>query len=276
MYNSSMTISTRFHRGKKPSVGLPATRRVRLARAVSRFLLLLGALSLLAALLYAGYWVLNSWLMDRDRYLWAKDVAAMSVPDMTLTPSPVPTATPLPPATPTPTPTASPTREPTPVPPPAPVQIRIPTLGVKRSIIKLPRVRDRETSAWTWNTKKLFRRGRSDLVGHWEGSAYPGQAGNMILVGHNYGYGYNGVFLRIGSLRPGQKIQVVNAAGKVFVYSVTQVERVKWRRQTLGELTQHLKFLSPSGPERVTLVSCAGAEVEPFPERVYVVAEPVR
>jgi hypothetical protein len=276
MYNSSMTISTRFDRGKQRTVGLPATRRVRLARLVSRFLVLLGALSLSAALAYAAYWVLNSWLMDRDRYLRADDVAAMSVPAMTLTPSPVPTSTPIPPATPTPTPTASPTPLPTPVPPSPPIQIRIPALGVKRSIIKLPRVRDRQTSAWTWNTDKLFRRGRNDLVGHWEGSAYPGEAGNMILVGHNYGYGYNGVFFRLGSLRPGQEFRVVNGAGQVFVYRVTQVERVRWRLKTLGELTQHLSLLAPGGPERVTLVSCAGAEVEPFPERIYVVAERVR
>ena len=276
MYNSSMTISTRFDRGKQPTVGLPASPRVRLARVVSRVLLLVGALSLIAALAYAAYWVLNSWLMERDRYLRTDDFAAMSVPAMTLTPSPVPTSTPIPPDTPTPTPTASPTPPPTPKPPPAPVQIRIPAIGVKRSIIRLPRVRDRQTSAWTWNTDKLFRRGRNDLVGHWDGSAYPGEAGNMILVGHNYGYGYNGVFLRLGNLRPGQKFQVVNAAGQVFAYRVTQVERVRWRRKTLGELTLHLSLLSPGGSERVTLVSCAGAEVEPFPERIYVVGVPVR
>lgn len=276
MYNSSMTISTRFDRGKQPRVGLPASPRVRLARIVSRLLVLVGALSLIAALAYAAYWVLNSWLMERDRYLRTGEFAAMSVPDMTLTPSPIPTSTPPPPATSTPTPTASPTLPPTPKPPPAPVQIRIPAIGVKRSIIKLPRVRDRQTGAWTWNTNKLFRRGRSDLVGHWEGSAYPGEAGNMVLVGHNYGYGYNGVFLRLGNLRRGQKFQVINAAGQVFSYQVTRIERVRWRRKTLGELTQHLSLLSPGGAERVTLVSCAGADVEPFPERIYVVGEPVR
>lgn len=276
MYNSSMTIDARFDRGKQPAVGLPASRRVRLARLVSRLLLLVGAFSLVAALMYAAYWVLNGWLIARDLYLWADEVAAMSVPAMTSTPLPTPIPTSIPPATATITPTPAPTPIPSPAPPPPPVQIRIPALGVKRSIIKLPKVRDKETLAWTWNTEKLFRRGRSDLVGHWEGSAYPGEAGNMVLVGHNYGYGYNGVFFRLGSLRPGQKIEVVNAVGQTFVYRVTQVERIKWRRKTLGELTQHLSLLSPGGPERVTLVSCAGAEVEPFPERIYVVAEPVR
>jgi LPXTG-site transpeptidase (sortase) family protein len=153
------------------------------------------------------------------------------------------------------------------------VQIRIPALGVTRSIVILPRVKDRRTGAWTWNTKSLLRTGRSDLVGHWQGSAYPGQAGNMILVGHNYGYGYNGVFVRLASLKSGQKVYVVNKTGQTFVYRVTTVKRVPWRLQNFGELTQHLSFLSPGGSERVTLVSCGGANFEPFPERIYVVAE---
>jgi LPXTG-site transpeptidase (sortase) family protein len=145
---------------------------------------------------------------------------------------------------------------------------------VQRSIIPLPRTRDRQTGAWTWNTNRLFRPGRPDLVGHWEGSASPGETGNVILVGHNYGYGYNGVFVRLASLRKGQKVHIVNQAGKTFTYEVVEVKKLRWRRQSLGELTQHLNYLSPGGPERVTLVSCAGADMEPFPERVYVVAEP--
>jgi LPXTG-site transpeptidase (sortase) family protein len=98
----------------------------------------------------------------------------------------------------------------------------------------------------------------------------------MILVGHNFGYGYNGVFVRLGSLRPGQQVYVINQIGQTFTYQVRSVSRVKWRHKSFGELTQHLSFLSPGGSERVTLVSCGGANVEPFPERVYVVADRVQ
>jgi LPXTG-site transpeptidase (sortase) family protein len=156
-----------------------------------------------------------------------------------------------------------------------PVKIRIPTLRVTRSVIELPRIRDRHSGAWTWNTNRLFRSGRPDLVGHSEGSANPGQEGNMILVGHNYGVGYRGVFVGLSRLRPGDKVQVVSKAGETFTYRVETVKRVKWQRKSFGELTQHLNFLAVGGPERLTLVSCAGADFEPFPERVYVVAEPV-
>lgn len=255
---------------------LTVKQRVRVGRIVSNVLLAFGALVLVAALAYAGYSALNTWLMGQNRYLRSDGVAAIPVPAMTWTPSPTPTPTIPPTHTATPTPISTPTPTPTPTPLPAPVRIQIPALGVSRSIIRLPRVMDYRAGGWTVNTDLLFRSGRSDLVGHWDGTSHPGQEGNMILVGHNYGYGYNGVFVRLGSLRPGHQVHVVNGVGQTFVYQVSRVQRVSWRRQSFGELTQHLSFLSPGGRERLTLVSCAGANFEPFPERIYVVAEPVQ
>jgi LPXTG-site transpeptidase (sortase) family protein len=255
-----MEIGARLRTGKDPSTTVTAVPGGWLARTLATLLILLGTLSVLAAAAYAAYSMLNTWLMNQDRYLRGQRLAAFTVPDMTWTPSPSPTPSALPTHTGTPTPTPSVTPTPRPQPPPSPVRIRIPALGVNRSIIPLPRVRDRRTGAWTWNTDRLFRSGRSDLVGHWQGSAYPGQDGNMVLVGHNYGYGYNGVFVHLGKLRKGQKIYVVNQSGQTFVYRVTEVQRLPWRLKSFGELT---------------LVSCAGAEVEPFPKRIYVVAEPV-
>lgn len=254
----------------------PVKSGARAAKVVSNTIFALGLLLLVAAALYAGYALMNTWLIGQQHYLTDHNVLPIPVPAMTFTPSPTPTATPTPTIPPTPTPIPSPTPTATPTPPPAPVQIRIPALGITRSIIPLPKVRDRATGSWTWDTKKLFRSGRSDLVGHWEGTAFPGQPGNMILVGHNYGYGYNGVFVRLGSLKPGSQVIIVNKAGQTFTYKVTSVNRVKWRTQSFGELAKHLEFLAPGGPEQVTLVSCAGADVEPFPERIYVVAEPVK
>jgi len=145
----------------------PRSSRKRVGYFLSSVLFLLALLVLLAAAAYAGYALLNTWLMGQSHYLQAGGIAPLSVPAMTWTPSPTPTPTPLPTHTPTPTPIPTPTPTPTPQPPPPPVQIRIPSLGVTRSIVKLPRVRDRETGAWTWNTHRLFRSGRSDLVGHW-------------------------------------------------------------------------------------------------------------
>lgn len=254
----------------------PVKSNARAARFLSNAVFVLGLLLLVAAASYAGYALMNTWLIGQHHYLADNNVLPISVPAMTFTPSPTPTPTPTPTITPTPTPIPSPTPTATPQPPPDPVQIRIPALGITRSIVALPKVRDRATGAWTWDTKRLFRTGRNDLVGHWEGTAFPGQPGNMILVGHNYGYGYNGVFVRLGSLKPGKQVIIVNKTGQTFTYEVISVNRVKWRAKSFGELAKHLEFLAPGGPERLTLVSCAGADVEPFPERIYVVAEPVK
>jgi LPXTG-site transpeptidase (sortase) family protein len=168
------------------------------------------------------------------------------------------------------------TPTPTPDPEARPVQIRIPAIKVKRSIIGLPKIRDKKTGSWTQDLDVLFRKGRKDLVGHYEQSAQPGQEGNTILVGHNYGYGTKGVFLKLKRLKPGKRIEVVNAAGQAFAYRVKSVHKVPWKSKGTDELLQHARLLSLSGAERLTLVTCGGSRVQPFPARLYVVAEPIR
>jgi LPXTG-site transpeptidase (sortase) family protein len=157
-----------------------------------------------------------------------------------------------------------------------PVQIRIPSIKVKRGIVALPLIQDPGTGSWTRDLKALFRKGRKDLVGHYEESAQPGQPGNTILAGHNYGYGTKGVFLRLGRLKQGMKIEVVNASGQAFIYRVESVYKIPWKSKDAEELIQHARLLAPSGSERLTLVTCGGGKVYPFPARIYAIAEPVR
>jgi len=284
----------------QPAASDPAPRRTSW-----RLLAALGALFLLGGAACAAYLTLHSWLARQDRYLAIDDTVSLAVgqasaaqadllPTSTAvppqaisaadgTPTPVaatgsPTAgattvpsrppsgaTPPPIATPTPRPPASPT---------AAVRIRIPAIGVDRSIIEVPLAYNPGSGTWKRDYTKLFRGGGQDLVGHWGGSASPGQPGNMILVGHNYGYGYNGVFLHLGRLTAGQQIEVVNGAGQTFAYRVTTVVSVPWTKKNDQEMAQHLAYLSVGGPERLTLVTCGGSNWAPFPDRVYVVAAP--
>jgi LPXTG-site transpeptidase (sortase) family protein len=155
-----------------------------------------------------------------------------------------------------------------------PVHIQIPELDIERSVIGLPQVQDTRTGAWSRDVRRLWRTSRNDLVGHWGGSAYPGQEGNMVLVGHNYGYGHAGAFLHIGQLKPGQEVKVVTALGNLHTYEVTGVARLKYVKRDAAELAKHTDLLAPGGKERLTLVTCAGAGVAPFAERIYVIAEP--
>ena len=177
-----------------------------------------------------------------------------------------------------PTPTSSPSPAPSPSPtaktyPPA-VRIRIPAIGVDRSIVEVPLTYDSSSETWKWDYKQLFRQGKTDLVGHDSSSASPGQPGNTILVGHNYGYGVNGVFLRLKRLKPGHQVEVVNATGQTFTYQVTEVTSVPWTTKDQQQLLEHQEYLSVEGPERLTLVTCGGSHWAPFPDRVYVVAQP--
>jgi LPXTG-site transpeptidase (sortase) family protein len=233
-------------------------------------LFVLGALALLAAAVCASGIALNTWLRDQDHYLMLEDIVPLPAPKI-MQPTSVVPATPVSAVHSTPAPRATgaaPALQP-------PVQIRIPALKVERTIINLPAERDPNTGITIRDVDKLFRRGRKDLVGHWGGSASPGQDGNMILVGHNYGVGYNGVFVRLGRLKEGQKVFVTDKAGNSFTYVVDTVQRVKWRRKDSAELEAHWEYMSPSGPERLTLVTCGGANIEPFPDRIYVVAYPL-
>lgn len=247
---------------------VPASRRSSLGRSFANGLIIGGVLLLMGAVVYATYAMLSGWLMEQDRYVLNRDIAPLSILDARTSPADqVENASEVSSLLPSAVSSAAEAS--------APTQIRIPALNVERSIIELPLTRNPRTGAWTRNLDTLLRTGRSDLVGHWGGSSFPGQAGNTILVGHNYGYGTRGVFVRLGRLKAGQEVTVVNEEGQTFIYRVETVERVKWRRKDLEEARQHSTFLAPGGPERLTLVTCGGATVEPFPERIYVVAEPV-
>jgi LPXTG-site transpeptidase (sortase) family protein len=204
-----------------------------------------------------------------DLWLWPEGDSALSQPSAPQEPTPFALASWLADSTSTPLPLA------TPVIYPAAVRVRIPAIGIDRSIIEVPLTYDSQTNTWSQDYRQLFRDGREDLVGHHLGSASPGQPGNTVLVGHNYGYGVNGVFLRLGRLKAGQQVEVVNAAGQTFTYKVTEVTQIPWTTKDQQQLLSHQQYLSVGGAERLTLMTCGGSSWAPFPDRVYVVAYPV-
>jgi LPXTG-site transpeptidase (sortase) family protein len=142
-------------------------------------------------------------------------------------------------------------------------------LGIKRSIVPVGRVS--RGSNLEWNTDKLFAKsGRKDLVGHLEDSVNPGERGNMVLVGHNYNrgaYNWTGVFHSIHRLKKGDVIVVISASDKEYRYRVERVEKVP-RKHTL----KHITRLGPSQDEQLTLATCGGANIAPFPAVTYVTA----
>lgn len=191
-----------------------------------------------------------------------------------ITPEELPTATEIPPI-PTaipPIPTAI--LEPIPTGPDPIVRISIPAIKAKRAVIDIGLI-DGKNGSPEWNTDRLFdTNNRPDLVGHLEGSAYPGESSNIVLVGHNYTYTGNGIFVNLNDLQPGNTIKLTTENGKEYTYEVVKVKSIPYSTSGNG-LDRHQRFLDPTPTEQLTLVTCGGANVGVFNRRVYVVAEPV-
>ncbi len=168
--------------------------------------------------------------------------------------------------------------KPQPIPSPAaPVWIEIPRIGVDRAVVTMGLVNWGEQLEW--DTDSLFATSsRPDLVGQLEGSANPGQPGNIVLAGHNYNRGvfnWNGVFYSLGALQPGDLVYLVDENDVRFTYRVDRVDQLPWPAPSADVALAHIKRLAPSPDEILTLVTCSGGTIAPFPARVYVTARRV-
>lgn len=238
--------------------------RQRRISVVSSVLLFSGSCLLIIVFITYLYTRFEAWAQTQPRALTSDQMVWFEVPPMT--PLPSPTVTPLPTATPTPTPTPGP-----------PVQIKIPKIQVERAIVPVGLVN--RGGRLEWDAQSLFATsGRRDVVGHLDGTANPGQQGNIILIGHNYNRGaYNwlGVFYSIHQLKEGDVIYLLNENNDIFSYQVEKVDKVRWKSYSDANALKHVVYLSPTQDETLTLVTCGGANFAPFPSRVYVVAKPL-
>ena len=199
-------------------------------------------------------------------------------PTETPTPTATPTETPTPTVTPTPLPTATlaPTEElpPEPVDPSQPiVRLKIPRLSVERAVVEIGNHPEKG-----WDTDALFAtKNRTDLIGHLQGSALPGEGSNIVLAGHNYDWGifqWNGVFFNLKQMRPGDKIAAFTQGGDRHIYVVEKVKEIPFTGGNDDELFKHAKHLGPTESERLTLITCSGANLLNWNKRVYVIAYP--
>lgn len=153
------------------------------------------------------------------------------------------------------------------------VRLKIPRLNVERAVVEIGSHPDKG-----WDTDSLFAtKNRPDLVGHLAGSALPGEASNIVLAGHNYDWGifqWNGVFINLKQLQPGDKIFVFTQGGDKHTYIVHQVKEIPFKSGSEEELFKHAKHLGPTESERLTLITCSGANLLNWNKRVYVIAYP--
>ena len=178
----------------------------------------------------------------------------------------------------TPTPTSAAPMPPKITPSEPVIRLEVPRFDVDRPVVPLGYKLDAD-GILTWDTDSLFAtQNRPDLVGQLAGSPNPGDGGNVVLAGHNYNQGrfnWRGAFIDVGKLQAGDLITATTASGDQWIYTVKLVTHVPWRDKSESEWLKHAAYLGKTEHEQLTLVTCGGANVWPFPERVYVVALPV-
>ncbi len=96
-------------------------------------------------------------------------------------------------------------------------------------------------------------------VGHYDGSANPGEVGNVVLAGHNDVYGE--VFRDLAQLKPGDDLTLFSQAGQ-YRYVIRG-----WRIVAPNEVS----VLEPSTSPTVTLISCYPYRIDT--QRIVVVAD---
>ncbi|MFV9505203.1 MAG: sortase [Oscillochloridaceae bacterium umkhey_bin13] len=109
-------------------------------------------------------------------------------------------------------------------------------------------------------------------VGQHQGSANPGEGGNIVLAGHVGGYGF--VFRDLYWLQPGDPVTLYSE-GQAYQYVVTERIVVLEEGAPLEERIANAQLIGPTNHEVVTMVTCWPATgPDKFSQRVIVRAEP--
>lgn len=94
---------------------------------------------------------------------------------------------------------------------------------------------------------------------HWDNSADPGQAGNIVIYGHNL----NNLFGPIRWLEVGQEINLTNELGEVHKYKIAQTVTVD---------PSHVEYVQPTDTEILTIYTCIGFLDS---QRFIIIAKPI-
>ena len=124
--------------------------------------------------------------------------------------------------------------------------IRIPDIGVDSRVVELGTKYD-EKGVLVWETPKY-------AVGHHQGTANPGETGNVVLSGHiSSPISQEGnVFSQLPKLQPGAEVQLLTAQG-TYVYKAVG-------RQVVEPTA--VEVMDPTSSPTVTLITC-------YPDLIY-------
>ena len=123
-----------------------------------------------------------------------------------------------------------------------PRRLRIPRIRLDSEVVPARLVRlGGEGGAVTWEVP-------AHRVGHAQGTAGPGAAGNTVLLGHVSSINAGNVFAQLDRVQVGDEIAVEGDAA--YTYRVTEVRRVT---------RDDLSVMAPADGSVLTLITCTGA-----------------
>lgn len=126
---------------------------------------------------------------------------------------------------------------------PNPAAIRIPTIGVEGTLLRLGLERSGELQVPTDFAK----------AGWWSGGARPGDPGTAVIVGHLDSYTGSAVFYRLAELKPGQQVEILRADRSRAVFAVDA-------RRTYSKAHFAVKAVyAPTATPSLRLITCGGA-----------------
>lgn len=137
-----------------------------------------------------------------------------------------------------------------------PVRLRIPALGLDTPVVTMGWhvVADAEGLRSEWDLV-------DDAAGHHLDSVYPGEAGNVVLSGHNNIGG--AVFRSVGVIGEpgvafglGDAMILVDEAGREFTYRVNGWHRFPEANMSLARRQENARYMAPTEDARLTLITC--------------------
>lgn len=126
-----------------------------------------------------------------------------------------------------------------------PVQVAVPAIGVRAPLVRLGLDAD--------GSVQVPRADRPREAGWYDLGPAPGERGAAVLLGHVDSAAGAAVFYDLGRLRPGHRVEVTRADGRVAVFTVESVERVAKDRFP----TQ--RVYGPLDRPGLRLVTCGGS-----------------
>jgi LPXTG-site transpeptidase (sortase) family protein len=125
-----------------------------------------------------------------------------------------------------------------------PSRLRIPKLNINSPIMKLGLNADR--------TIQVPPLDRPNVTGWWKGGPTPGEKGASVILGHNIGNGRRSVFDKLGTLKPGDTVQVTRGNGSVATFEITKLEQIAKSRFPTEKVYGKLSYPG------IRLITCGG------------------